>query len=584
MACGGWSAIMAAIGGSIGYSVFWNGEQGLVWMGFSLLIALILADRRVSRTAPLLLPATAGLLVAATGLAFQIAGQDNVPVVIYLLRTGLAFGSTYLFLQLFQGRNPLLEWLVWGVMVLALAQIAPWVWLNFGFVAAAALTVSGGFPGAALAGLGLDLAQVTPVPMTAVMSAGYLVRFFPGSSKWMARLFPGVAYLLTMYLCGVWDPYPIFPLVLGGIIGGVLPSSGKAGFRRGETGSAQVRLELASQVLRQTQSILMETENPPVDEDALVQKAAERACGGCPCRKTCKDSRRIKMLPGILLHKPLLGQEELPVICRKNGRFLAELHRSQEQLRAIHADRQRQEEYRGAVIQQYGFLGDFLQDLSDRLATKGALEPPRFSVDVRIYGNRQREDNGDTAIRFSGTMDKYYVLLCDGMGTGIGAVQEGRKATQMLKRLLQAGYPASHALRSLNSLCALRERAGAVTVDLLEIGLSTGRATLYKWGAAASYLMGGKEVQRIGTAGPPPGLLAMEDRECSFRLSLRRGQMLVMVSDGVGEEEALHCCRVGAGLSPGDLATKLLTSQQIAGQDDATVILVRLKPATTDAS
>ena len=584
LSCSGWPALLAAVGGGVGYAVFWTGGQGAVWMGMSLLIALVLGDRRISRNAPLLLPATAGLLAAASGLAFQMTGLDTSPVVIYILRVGMAFGSTYLFFQLFQGRNPFLEWLAGGIGVLALAQIAPTVWLNFGIAAAAALAVSGTFPGAALAGLGLDLAQITPVPMTAVMSAGYLVRFFPAKSKWAARLFPAVIYVLTMYLCGKWDPYPLVPMAVGGILGGFLPAASKNTLRKGETGGAQVRLEMASQVLHQTQNILMETEPAPIDEEALVQKAAERACGGCPCRKNCKDSRRIKMLPGMLLHKPLLSQEELPVICRKNGRFLAELHRSQEQLRAIHADRQRQQEYRAAVVQQYHFLGDFLQDLSDRLASRGATPEIRFSADVRTYGNRQREDNGDSTTQFAGVMGKYYVLLCDGMGTGMGAVQEGRRATGMLRRLLQAGYPAAHALRSLNSLCALRERAGAVTVDLLELELGSGKAVLYKWGAAPSYVIGDKDVQRIGTAGPPPGLLATETREESYRLSLRGGQMLVMVSDGVGEEEALRCCRTGTSLSPGELATKLLTGQQEVGQDDATVITVRLKPASTQGS
>jgi stage II sporulation protein E len=194
---------------------------------------------------------------------------------------------------------------------------------------------------------------------------------------------------------------------------------------------------------------------------------------------------------------------------------------------------------------------------------------------VRIFGNRRKEENGDVAVRFAGTMNRYYVLLCDGMGSGPGAVQEGKTATQMLRRLLRSGYPAEHALQSLNSLCALRERAGAVTVDLLELELDTGKATLYKWGAAPSYLMDATESKKVGIAGPPPGL-SVQRREERYRLSLRRGETLVMVSDGVGEEEALHCCRPGGSHRPGELATKLLTAGQMEGQDDATVITVRL--------
>ena len=50
----------------------------------------------------------------------------------------------------------------------------------------------------------------------------------------------------------------------------------------------------------------------------------------------------------------------------------------------------------------------------------------------------------------------------------------------------------------------------------------------------------------------------------------------MLVSDGVGEEDALRVCRKGAGRSPGELATRLLTCASAEGQDDATVITVRM--------
>ena len=113
-----------------------------------------------------------------------------------------------------------------------------------------------------------------------------------------------------------------------------------------------------------------------------------------------------------------------------------------------------------------------------------------------------------------------FAILCDGMGTGMGAVQEGRTAVSMLRRLLTAGYPAEHALQSLNSLCALRERAGAVTVDLLELELDTGKASLYKWGAAPSYLVRRSGTEKLGSATPPPGLSVTDDGRKAEKFSL----------------------------------------------------------------
>ena len=135
-------------------------------------------------------------------------------------------------------------------------------------------------------------------------------------------------------------------------------------------------------------------------------------------------------------------------------------------------------------------------------------------------------------------------------------------------------------MRSLNSLCALRSRAGAVTVDLLELELDTGKAYLYKWGAAPSYLLSHSGAEKIGTAGPPPGLSVTDARETVYRLSLRRGELLVLASDGIGEEEALHTCMKMAGHQPGELAKSLLACSRLGGEDDATVVTVRLESAS----
>ena len=577
-ACTGWSAVFVGIGGAVGYLLFWStaGQQAVAWLAAGLLFALILGNRRFSQTTPLLLPAITGLIVAVCGILFQMLDGRGVSVPVYLIQIVFAVAVTWLLTRVLQGRNPILDWLACSLAVLALAQIVPIPYFGLGYLAAGALCTAAPFPAAALSGLALDLAQVTQVPMTAVMALSYLVRFLPRYPKYVGRLAPAVVYIAVMYLCGQFDLRPLPGLLLGGLLGALLPAPVKANHRRGETGVAQVRLEMAAGVLSQTQQLLLEAPQIPVDEDALVARAAERACSNCTYRKNCKDSRRIGQLPGPLLHKPLLHTDELPIICRKSGRYLAELHRSQEQLRSIRADRERQKEYRAAVIQQYQFLSEFLQDLSDQLVRRGNVSGNCYNIQVYVYGNRPEADNGDRCLRFAGTGCRYYVLLCDGMGTGLGAVQEGRTAGTLLRRLLSAGYPARHALRSINSLCALRDRAGAVTVDLLEVELDSGKAVLYKWGAAPSYLITRTGAEKIGTATPPPGLSVSDLQEASHRLTLRREQLLVLASDGVVEEEALRCCGEGLNQTPGELAARLLSFSRLGGQDDATVVMVRL--------
>lgn len=576
----GWSAPLAAAGGILGYRLFWGtyAKHCVVWVLTGLCATALLSNRKLTRDAPALIPSIACLLTATVGVIFQSVYAHGPPIHIYILCVLLSGGSTWLYTKAIQGRNPIVDWLTWASGVLALSQIILFDSFSLGFPAVATLMTAVPFPAAALGGLALDLSKVTPVPMTAVAALGYLVRFFPRYPQWMRAMAPVSVYLVVMTLCETWDIAPVTGLFLGGIGGTFLPPGTKIAHRRGETGAAQVRLEMTAGVFAQTQQLLMEYAPVPVDEQALVARAAERACGGCPNRKVCKDARRIGQLPGLILHKPLLSPDELPIICRKSGRFLAELHRSQEQLRSIHANRDRQREYRAAVVQQYQFLASYLQELSDQLSRRCVTQSPAFSPVVQVYGNRPEADNGDRCLRFAGVGCKYYVLLCDGMGTGLGAVQEGKTAAHMLHKLLGAGYPTEYALRSLNSLCALRERAGIVTVDLAEILLDSGKVNLYKWGAAPSYVVGAMSAEKIGAVGPPPGLSVTDCREQLERLSLRRGEMLVLVSDGVTQENALRCCMECAGQPPAELGTRLLSDSRATGDDDATAVIIQLFP------
>lgn len=577
----GTCAVLSAMGGLLGYRLFWgsHGYIGMFWILGSLLAVLLLGEKRFSRQLPLLLPAVAGLITAASGVLFQAALGDMTPISVYLLRIALGAGITMLMGKILRERNPILDWIAGGVGVLALAQVAPIPYLGLGYLAAGFAVSAGAFPLAILAGLALDMAKITPVPMTAVMALGYLVRFLPRYPKWVGVMSLLSVYVVIMNLTGQWDFHPLPGLFLGALAGIWIPVPGKTAHRRGETGVAQVRLELAAGVLTQTETLLLEGDMPPVDEAALLDRATERACSGCAYRKNCRDVQRLGQLPAATLHKPLLSVEELPILCRKPGRLLAELHRCQEQLRSIRADRQRQKEYRAAVVQQYRFLSGFLQELADQLPRRAEAAGNAFRPEITVYGNRQEQDNGDRCLRFAGVGKKYYVLLCDGMGTGSGAVREGKTAAGMLKRMLCAGYPAEYALRSLNSLCALRDRAGAVTVDLAELNLENGKVNVYKWGAAPSYLTTKFGAEKLGTVSPPPGISVLDEQERVEHASLRRGEWLVMVSDGIGQREALRCCTEMGDSSPGELGASLMACGELAGQDDATAAIIRLIPA-----
>ena len=576
MSLSGWPAVLSALGGMAGYALFWGaaGSQGVIWLCAALAAAVLLNARQVVRATPWLMPALAGVIVAGTGLAFQLWLGDTTPVLIYLLRVAAAICSARLFGAVTERRDPLLEWLVCGVAVLALAQVRPIPYLGLGYIAAGMLAAAGAFPAAALAGLALDLAQVTAVPMAAVLSMSYLFRLIPRLPRQLQSCACTAVYLFVMLTCGIWDMQPVAGLLLGGFLALLLPPQAGVPRRRGETGFAQVRLELASSVLSQTEDLILDVQEHPIDERALIARAAERACGSCSCRKSCRETPG--ELPVALLHKPLGNGADLPVACRKSGRLLQELRRSQEQLRAIRADRDRREEYRAAVAQQYHFLSQYLRELSDALSRRTDPGQQSFQPELAVCSSSRESCSGDRCFRFAGVQNRYYILLCDGMGTGAEAARDGKTAGEMLKKLLCAGYPPEYALRSVNSFCALQGRAGAVTIDLAELQLDSGKAAVYKWGAAASFLIFGGEAVKIGTAAPPPGLSVTDGRETVERLSLRRGETLVLLSDGAGGEESLRAALEGAGASPAELASQILEQGRQSGTDDATVAVVRL--------
>ena len=579
----GLRAVLLALGAGAGYLLFWGeaGHQGLLWLGLALPVALILGKRQIIHESALLMSSIAALIVSASGLFFQIFFHDTTPVMAYLLRIFTGAVSARLFYLVRRRQDQAADWLAAGIAVLALAQISVFPGFSLGFVAAGLLAAGGPLPAAALAGLALDLSQVTRTPMTGVLSLAYFCRMLPYGRKWISCAAPAVMYILITNLGGFTDFRPVLGLVLGGFGAVFLPPQPELRHRRGETAAAQVRLELMAGVLSQTQQLLLEAPQIPVDEEAVLSRAQARACGGCPCRKSCRE--RAGALPRQLLHKPLMDTTSLPLSCKKPGRLIMELRRAQEQLRAIQADRERQAEYRSALVQQYQFLSLFLQQLSDQLPRRGDKLRQNFEPEIAVESFSRENSNGDRCVWFVGTQCRYYVLLCDGMGTGIGAAQEGQDAASLLRQMLSAGFPAEHALRSVNSLLALRGRAAAVTIDLVELRLDCGRAAVYKWGAAPSLLLFEGLAEKIGTAGPPPGLSVTGGRETVERLSLRRGEVLVLLSDGVDGEAVRQRIVLQGQRPPEELAAEILEQGTQDTQDDATVAVIRLVPCGLSA-
>ena len=548
---GGWQSLSVCLGTMAGYRLFWGsqGEECLWWALAAGLLALLALPQKVLPTLSLL----------AVGIVKLTFGGYRQPL-LFLLSLGSVWGSTWAF----QRRDRTGRWLRCGLWTLALAQAAPRPWLGLGYAAAGVLVTCGSFPAAALGGLGLDLARITPIPMTGVMTVSWLGKLLPGSKK-LRWLLPGAGAFVTMAAMGAWDWKVLPGLLLGGGVGMLLPSFPAAQPRRGDTGGAQVRLELAAEAMASLHRALQSQSMPPIDREALLQRARNRSCGECLLRKTCREQERLTVT---------VLEDTHPFPCRKPGLLRPELTRAREQLRLIIADRRRREEYRLAMAGQYRYTGAMLRRLADSLP-RGREQPRRrFGVTVALRTRGKGKTNGDRWAAFPAEGAKYYLLLCDGMGTGPGAGEAGKKAAALLRQLLTAGASPGEAMGSLNALLALGGQAGAVTVDMAQLHLDTGQVRLYKWGAAPSWHVKDGKAEKIGTATPPPGLSVKAGREWQGRLSLRGG-LLILISDGVDGEEVPRRVSMAADAPPGELAERLLEGES---GDDATAAVVRLYP------
>lgn len=219
---------------------------------------------------------------------------------------------------------------------------------------------------------------------------------------------------------------------------------------------------------------------------------------------------------------------------------------------------------------------------------EGSLSLVQQEPLMAVAGIAARRKDGETVSGDAGTYFKcpdgmVYVLLCDGMGSGEAANRESSLAVRLLEQFLQAGVGARQALGTLASALALRgeEMGGFTTVDLLGIDLFTGESTLYKLGAAPSYVRQGERLRRIVGESLPAGLsegtqLGMDE----FPLHLAPGDWVVMISDGIcGTQDDNWIMEELAGVgenTPKELACVLLSRSAQGATDDRTALVVRV--------
>jgi len=142
--------------------------------------------------------------------------------------------------------------------------------------------------------------------------------------------------------------------------------------------------------------------------------------------------------------------------------------------------------------------------------------------------------NGDTTGFFESDSDRFYSLICDGMGSGREAALTSRLAALFIERLLTCSGEKGVALEMLNDFLLAQNGESFSTVDLLEVDMIDSKANFLKAGAASSFILRDGRLYKISSRTPPAGII---DRVVAEQTSVDvfPSDIIVMFSDGISD-------------------------------------------------
>ncbi len=244
---------------------------------------------------------------------------------------------------------------------------------------------------------------------------------------------------------------------------------------------------------------------------------------------------------------------------------------------------------REIIAKQFGEISNVITDLSEQVRREWGKEEENecvFSVDVAIKQISKDGENecGDSITQFKKNK-KFYMILCDGMGSGTKAKEESKMTAQLFEEFITAGVEKKSAVKMINSALALKaDRESFSSVDILEIDLSTGDIEFLKIGSAESYLKRNKNIEIVSSTALPIGILDNIEVESQKR-KVKRRDIIVMMSDGVSE--------VGSGVYKNEWIKKILIEEgdienicekliesakrKMVWNDDMTAIVIKIE-------
>ena len=331
---------------------------------------------------------------------------------------------------------------------------------------------------------------------------------------------------------------------------------------------------------------LLRPENPAV----LFDRAAEQVCRDCPLRSDCWQTHYTDTYnafndacPALLRRGQALAEDFPPYFAARCVRFPKLLGALDGQLhdflqRRLHHGRL-DAAYRLAR-EQYRQVAEVLSRTAPAERLRRAHLTCRTAALLRPKTG-EKHCGDQCAVFDAGGL--VCLALSDGMGSGESAHCEAAMTIRLLRQFLQAGIEPLPALKTLNTAAMLRCQGGAgfTTIDLACLDRAEGVLTLYKYGAAPSYIKRQGAVARYRAQALPAGLESADGDVPPQRVAVSPGTWLVQVSDGVAgeDDEWLQDLLAGwDGTSPRALAEEVLRQsvQRTGGADDCAVLVLAI--------
>ncbi len=247
-----------------------------------------------------------------------------------------------------------------------------------------------------------------------------------------------------------------------------------------------------------------------------------------------------------------------------------------------------------------------LERALDCVLSPPTLTPSGSGISLEFYSRRrfavsfgaarssaqQGDPCGDNICTVDNGDDYFYAVICDGMGQGSRAAFASGASIGFLKQMLEAKMSVETSLSVLNAWLRADREECSVSIDILKVDLLTGKSTIYKSGAAPSFLRRGRDVFPIESEGFPIGILK-QTNATRTDLVLSDGDVVLMGSDGIdpdgrivsGDEvwllDILESVDPGRNESVAAAAKRTVNAARQAGSSDdvcALFVTVRAEP------